>query len=378
MLPRAAAASVRAPDAADEPDVHHAHARARRAGWRRSGARCRASARARGAQRSRLGSERGRGGRGERGGGGARARRSARRARRRRRRARRPARRTMPVARERASATRRGGGARARATREAPHERASDARQRGADERDDAPPGALSRAFARGAPRRQPAAGARAVLKPDRARRARRRAAARLRLGPRVAAPPRASRPRRARASIASGAPPDRPLGGSRKRSPLPALLDRVAREGSQQLIDAGDPKPGMGDIAKTVGVMGTRSETTPEVRRASANAGETTRARRPSPRDLAEIKNASRLRLLERPAPRRRHPTKRPRTNPHRTFTPPLWFPQAQDARGGGERASGGAHAAAVESGGGGRGRRRGESDRDANEPTSRSRSRG
>ena len=129
-----------------------------------------------------------------------------------------------------------------------------------------------------------------------------------------------------------------------------------------------------MGDIAKTVGVMWhALGDDGKEVRRDfPANAPRRReRAPGPSPRDLVEIQNPSRLRLLERPAPRRRHPTKRPRTNPHRTFTPPLWFPQAYKTRAEEENAkAAAAYAAAVESGEVDEDADAENADRDANEP--------
>ena len=197
---------------------------------------------------------------------------------------------------------------------------------------------------------------------------------------------PRHRRPRAAR-PLARPAPParvlDRPerrsagsttMAGPKKITPYLLFSTESREKAKQQLIDAGDPKPGMGDIAKTVGVMWhALGDDGKEVRRDfPANAPRRReRAPGPSPRDLVEIQNPSRLRLLERPAPRRRHPTKRPRTNPHRTFTPPLWFPQAYKTRAEEENAkAAAAYAAAVESGEVDEDADAENADRDANEP--------
>jgi histone H3/H4 len=163
-------------------------------------------------------------------------------------------------------------------------------------------------------------------------------------------------------------------MAGPKKITPYLLFSTESREKAKQQLIDAGDPKPGMGDIAKTVGVMWhALGDDGKEVRRDfPANAPRRReRAPGPSPRDLVEIQNPSRLRLLERPAPRRRHPTKRPRTHPHRTFTPPLWFPQAYKTRAEEENAkAAAAYAAAVESGEVDEDADAENADRDANEP--------
>ena len=196
---------------------------------------------------------------------------------------------------------------------------------------------------------------------------------------------PRHRRPRAAR-PLARPAPHarvlDRPerrsagsttMAGPKKITPYLLFSTESREKAKQQLIDAGDPKPGMGDIAKTVGVMWhALGDDGKEVRRDfPANAPR----RRERARTLASRsrrdQNPSRLRLLERPAPRRRHPTKRPRTNPHRTFTPPLWFPQAYKTRAEEENAkAAAAYAAAVESGEVDEDADAENADRDANEP--------
>ena len=72
-------------------------------------------------------------------------------------------------------------------------------------------------------------------------------------------------------------------MAGPKKITPYLLFSTESRERAKQQLIDAGDPKPGMGDIAKTVGVMWhALGDDGKEVRRdfPSNERPETTRAR--------------------------------------------------------------------------------------------------
>ena len=117
-------------------------------------------------------------------------------------------------------------------------------------------------------------------------------------------------------------------MAGPKKITPYLLFSTESRERAKQQLIDAGDPKPGMGDIAKTVGVMWhALGDDGKEVRRDfPANAPRQKRRERAEDPRL-EISSRFKNRRVSAfsNVPRPDDDThERPRTHPHRTSRHP------------------------------------------------------